>query len=116
MLGASILLLQCKPKRTNVHSRQNVKLIQTHKICDSTIFIDSPPMEQLYPWLTTVLTVAPAVIAAASAIAALTPTPADDVWVAKLYKVVDWLALNVGKAKEIGTVPAATQKTGDKQE
>jgi hypothetical protein len=41
-----------------------------------------------------------AVVAAASAVAALTPTPKDDSVVAKVYKVVDWLALNVGKAKD----------------
>ena len=41
-----------------------------------------------------------AVVAAASAIAALTPTPTDDSLVAKAYKIVDWLALNVGKAKD----------------
>lgn len=35
-----------------------------------------------------------------SAIAALTPTPKDDGWAAMLYKAVDWLALNVGKAKD----------------
>ena len=35
------------------------------------------------------------VIAAASAIAALTPTPKDDGFVKKAYKIVDWLALNV---------------------
>ena len=40
------------------------------------------------------------VIALASAIAALTPTPKDDGWVKKAYKVVDLLALNVGKAKD----------------
>ncbi|EEE42845.1 hypothetical protein [Roseibium alexandrii] len=40
-----------------------------------------------------------AVIAAASAIAALTPTPKDDAVVAKVRKVVDVLALNVGNAK-----------------
>jgi len=39
-------------------------------------------------------------VAAASSIAALTPTPTDDTWVAKAYKIVDWLALNVGKAKD----------------
>jgi len=44
--------------------------------------------------------VAATIIAAASAVAALTPTPKDDTWVAKLYKIVDWLALNVGKAKD----------------
>jgi hypothetical protein len=41
-----------------------------------------------------------AVVAAASAIAAITPTPKDDGLVAKAYKVVDWLALNIGKAKD----------------
>ena len=41
-----------------------------------------------------------AVIAAASAIAALTPTPKDDTIVGKAYKLIDWLALNVFKAKD----------------
>ena len=41
-----------------------------------------------------------AIVAAASAVAALTPTPADDSFVGKAYKIVDWLALNVGKAKD----------------
>ncbi len=36
----------------------------------------------------------------ASAIAALTPTPKDDTIVGKIYKIVDWFALNVGKAKD----------------
>jgi hypothetical protein len=40
------------------------------------------------------------IVAAASALAALTPTPTDDGFVAKAYKIVDWLALNVGKAKD----------------
>ena len=40
------------------------------------------------------------VVAAASAVAALTPTPKDDSVVAKAYKVLDWVALNVGKAKD----------------
>jgi|TARA_B100001559_G_C16234332_1_gene499324 hypothetical protein len=40
------------------------------------------------------------VVAVASAIAALTPTPKDDTIVGKVYKVVDLLALNVGKAKD----------------
>jgi|TARA_Y100000310_G_scaffold281546_1_gene302091 hypothetical protein len=39
-------------------------------------------------------------VAVASAIAALTPTPKDDTWVGKIYKLVDLLALNVGKAKD----------------
>lgn len=41
-----------------------------------------------------------AIVAAASAVAALTPTPKDDTIIAKIYKIVDWLALNVGKAKD----------------
>ncbi len=44
--------------------------------------------------------IATAIIAAASAIAALTPTPADDTIVGKAYKIIDWLALNVFKAKD----------------
>ena len=45
---------------------------------------------QIIPWL----------IAGASLIAALTPTPSDDKVIGKLYKVLDWFALNIGKAKE----------------
>ena len=41
-----------------------------------------------------------AIIAAASAIAALTPTPKDDTVIGKVYKIVDWLALNLFKAKD----------------
>ena len=40
------------------------------------------------------------IVTVASAIAALTPTPKDDSIVGKLYKIVDMLAINVGKAKE----------------
>ena len=46
------------------------------------------------------LNIATAVVAACSAIAAMTPTPTDDSMVAKAYKIVDMLAINVGKAKE----------------
>jgi hypothetical protein len=46
------------------------------------------------------INVATAIVAAASAVAALTPTPKDNGWIAKAYKLVDWLALNVGKAKD----------------
>ena len=49
-----------------------------------------------------ILSIITAVVAAASAVAALTPTPKDDGWVKKAYKIVDLLALNVGKAKEKG--------------
>jgi hypothetical protein len=47
-----------------------------------------------------IIAIATAAVTLASAIAALTPTPKDDGIVKVLYKVVDWLALNVGKAKD----------------
>ena len=40
------------------------------------------------------------IVAIASAVSAMTPTPKDDWIVKKLYKVLDLLALNVGKAKD----------------
>ena len=47
----------------------------------------------LVTWVTIIVTVA-------SLIAASTPTPKDDAWIGKLYKLVDWEALNIGRAKE----------------
>jgi hypothetical protein len=44
--------------------------------------------------------IATAVISVASIIAALTPTPKDDVWIAKVYRFIDILAINIGKAKQ----------------
>lgn len=38
--------------------------------------------------------------ALASAIVALTPTPADDAALAKVYKLIEFLSLTVGRAKE----------------
>lgn len=46
------------------------------------------------------LEVALAIHAAASVIVALTPTPADDKIVGKIYKVIETIALVVGKAKQ----------------
>lgn len=46
------------------------------------------------------LQIAGLVVAVASAIASVTPTPKDDEWIAKIYKVIDVLAINVGKAKD----------------
>jgi hypothetical protein len=40
------------------------------------------------------------VVAVASAIASVTETPKDDKWVAKAYKIIDALAINIGKAKQ----------------
>jgi len=47
-----------------------------------------------------VFNVLTAAVTLASAIAALTPTPQDDAWVAKAYKLLDIIALNIGKAKQ----------------
>jgi len=50
-------------------------------------------MADIIMWVTTIVTVA-------SIVSATTPTPKDDAWIGKLYKFVDLLALNIGKAKE----------------
>jgi len=43
-----------------------------------------------------------AIISVASAICALTPTPKAGTVKGKIYKLIEWAALNVGKAKETG--------------
>jgi len=58
----------------------------------------------LVQWITTIVTVA-------SIIAASTPTPKDDEWIGKLYKLIDLLAVNIGKAKE--QAPVVESKDGD---
>tara|TARA_A200000159_G_C7301441_1_gene330342 strand:- start:1160 stop:1324 length:165 start_codon:yes stop_codon:yes gene_type:complete len=40
------------------------------------------------------------VVCGASIICALTPTPKDDAMIGRLYKVLELLALNIGKAKQ----------------
>lgn len=55
-------------------------------------FFDSFPA-----WLNAGLTV----VAAASAVTALTPTPRDDTIVGKIYRIVEFLAFNFGKAKQV---------------
>lgn len=47
----------------------------------------------------TTISVITIIVTAASLIAASTPTPKDDIWIGKLYKIIDLLALNIGKAK-----------------
>jgi hypothetical protein len=42
------------------------------------------------------------VVTTASAIAAITPTPKPGSRWAKLYKIIDFAALNIGKAKQTG--------------
>jgi len=59
-------------------------------------------------WLQTFFDVAPlvldaafAIVAAASAIAALTPTPRDDDFWGRAYGLLEVLALNIGRAKQV---------------
>ena len=47
------------------------------------------------PWFGVVT----ALVAFASALAAATPTPQEGTFLAKAYKAIDWMALNIGKAK-----------------
>ena len=47
-----------------------------------------------------IVKIIPWVVMGASAVAALTPTPIDDGIVKKMYTVLDWFALNVGRAKD----------------
>jgi hypothetical protein len=49
-----------------------------------------------------ILMYATAAVTACSAIAAVTPTPKDDAAVAWAYKIIDFIALNFGKAKDTG--------------
>ena len=47
-----------------------------------------------------IVKIVPWIVMGASAVAALTPTPIDDGIVKKMYTVLDWFALNVGRAKD----------------
>lgn len=57
-------------------------------------------MLEFIQWVIAWVQVLPWIIAGASLIAALTPTPIDDGLVKKAYGILDWCALNVGKAKD----------------
>ena len=47
-----------------------------------------------------IIKIVPWLVMGASVVAASTPTPKDDMWIAKYYKLVDLLAINIGKAKD----------------
>jgi hypothetical protein len=49
------------------------------------------------PWLGAIM----AVMIAAKAIVALTPTPRDDEWLGKIYHVLEIISLTLGKAKQM---------------
>ena len=51
-----------------------------------------------------------AVIAIASLVAAVTPAPKVDKFLAKLYKFIDILAINIGKAKESAPIKKSVNK------
>ena len=57
-------------------------------------------MLEFFEYIVRWLMVIPWIVAGASLIAALTPTPKDDAWVKKIYWEIDWCAINVGKAKD----------------
>ena len=47
-----------------------------------------------------ILQAIPVISMLCSVIAASTPTPKDDEWIAKWYKIIDAFAINIGKAKQ----------------
>ena len=53
-----------------------------------------------FQWVVGWIEIIPWLVMFASIVAAITPTPADDKIVGKLYKFLDWVAFNVGKAKD----------------
>jgi hypothetical protein len=54
--------------------------------------------------------VAAAAVLFASSITALTPTPKEGTFLGKVYKVIEVLALNIGKAKEKAAAKEAAKK------
>ena len=50
--------------------------------------------------LSDIAAIAPMVVMVCSIVAAVTPTPKDDQWIAKLYRFIDIMAINVGQAKK----------------
>jgi hypothetical protein len=63
-------------------------------------------MIQVLTWITAhadqIIGALTSIVTGASALAALTPTPKDDSLIGKIYKIIDFLALNIGKAKDKG--------------
>lgn len=60
-------------------------------------------MTELFKWVLdnrdTVIQILTGAVTTASLVATLTPNNSDNAWVARVNKVVSWVALNVGKAK-----------------
>jgi hypothetical protein len=53
----------------------------------------------MFEWVVEIIGVVTAIVCGASFIAAVTNTPKDDELLGKLYKAIELLALNIGKAK-----------------
>jgi hypothetical protein len=53
----------------------------------------------MFDWIIQIIGVVTGVVCAESLIAAVTDTPKDDELLGKLYKAIELLALNIGKAK-----------------
>lgn len=55
-------------------------------------------------WITenweTIIAIITGTVSVASLVASITPTPKDDHWIGKAYKLIDFLAINFGKAKD----------------
>jgi hypothetical protein len=58
-------------------------------------------LTQIFDQIPSWMSVASGVVAAASAVTALTPTPRDDVFIGKAYQLLEFLALNIGHAKDV---------------
>jgi len=54
-----------------------------------------------------ILGAALAVIAAAAAVVGGTNTPTPGSWFSRIYKIVEWLSLTFGKAKDTGSKPVS---------
>lgn len=61
---------------------------------------------QAQPWWS----ILSAVVTLCSVICAATPTPAPGSKLAAVYKIFDWCALNIGKAKQNPVVPPVDPK------
>lgn len=55
----------------------------------------------MFDMIVNIVSIITSIVCAASFIAAVTPTPKDDELLGKLYKGIEILALNIGKAKMI---------------
>jgi hypothetical protein len=60
-------------------------------------------MTELFKWALdnkeTIIQLLTGAVTVASLVATLTPNNSDNAWVARVNKVVSWVALNIGKAK-----------------